>query len=179
MIDTGNLPLYRDLTQRQRGILSAGFGFALGIGLFIFWYASAYSYLGSNPKTCRNCHIMRPQYDSWQRSSHHAAATCVDCHLPHDFIGKYLAKSENGYHHSMGFTLQNFHEPIMIKKRNNEILQRNCVACHKDMIHDLVHGNFRESGPVNCVQCHRTVGHGETAGLGGPDKGETNERKIP
>jgi hypothetical protein len=43
---------------------------------------------------------MQPQYDSWSRSAHHHVAGCVDCHLPHDFIGKYYTKAEHGYRHS-------------------------------------------------------------------------------
>ncbi|HSQ68820.1 MAG TPA: NapC/NirT family cytochrome c, partial [Steroidobacteraceae bacterium] len=99
------------------GILAVLAGILLGIGGYTFLYAGGFSYLSSDPEACMNCHIMRPQFDSWQKGSHHAVAKCVDCHLPHDFVGKYLAKSENGYHHSKGFTLQDFHEPIMIKAK--------------------------------------------------------------
>lgn len=69
---------------------------------------------------------MQPQYDSWQKSSHHAQATCVDCHLPHDFLGKWVDKAENGYNHSRAFTLQDFREPIRINAHNRGILQDNC-----------------------------------------------------
>ena len=112
---------------------------------------------------------MQPQYDSWQKSSHHAVAVCVDCHLPHDFLGKYIAKADNGWHHSKGFTLQDFHEPIMIKAPNARILQDNCLACHEDMVHELVVGVNGPAEEVRCVHCHVTVGHGETTGLGGPE----------
>ena len=60
-------------------------------------YAEGASYFSTNPQSCANCHIMREQYDSWQKASHHANAKCIDCHLPHDFVGKYVAKAENGY----------------------------------------------------------------------------------
>jgi hypothetical protein len=29
---------------------------------------------------CVNRHIMQPQYDSWQKASHHSITTCIDCH---------------------------------------------------------------------------------------------------
>jgi hypothetical protein len=58
--------------------------------------------------------------------------------LPHNFIGKYIAKADNGWHHSKGSTLQNFHAPIMIKAPNAGILQNNCLACHEDLAHQLV-----------------------------------------
>jgi len=154
-------------------------GVLLGVGVYAFHYAHGFSYLSSDPKACANCHIMQPQYDSWQKSSHHAVAKCVDCHLPQDFIGKYVAKTENGWHHSKGFTLQDFHEPIMIKPKNAAILQTNCLGCHGDLVHELVGGVNGEPGEVQCVHCHAGVGHGETAGLGGPERVFEIEGRAP
>jgi cytochrome c nitrite reductase small subunit len=147
-------------------------GALLGLGLFTFHYAEGFSYLSSDPAACVNCHIMRPQYESWLKGSHHAVAKCVDCHLPHDFLGKYIAKAENGYHHSKGFTFQDFHEPIMIKSKNARILQENCLACHGDLVHELVGGVNGDADEVQCVHCHVGVGHGEATGLGGPARGD-------
>lgn len=147
-------------------ILGVCCGVLAGVGFFTFNYAEGLSYLSSDPKACVNCHIMRSEYDSWQKSSHHAAAKCVDCHLPHDLVGKYLAKGLNGYHHSKAFTFQDFHEPVMIKERNSRILQDNCLRCHEDMVHGLVQGAQTEGNPVFCVHCHQSVGHGEPAGMG-------------
>jgi cytochrome c nitrite reductase small subunit len=104
---------------------------------------------------------MRPQYDSWQKSSHRAVATCVDCHLPHSFVAKYLAKAENGWHHSSAFTLQNFREPIRIGPKNAAILQGSCLHCHGRLTAEITHG-----GPMSCVHCHAGVGHGERMGVG-------------
>ena len=101
-------------------------GFLVGLGCYTVYYAEGLSYLSNDPKACVNCHIMRDEYEGWQKASHHAAATCNDCHVPHDLVGKYFAKAENGYHHSKAFTLQDFHEPIMIKETNSAILQQNC-----------------------------------------------------
>lgn len=100
-----------------------------------FRYADGLSYLSSDPAACANCHIMWPQYDSSQKASHKSVAGCVDCHLPHDFVGKCVAKTENGWNRSRAFTLQNFHEPIVINEKQNAILQRNCLECHGDFAH--------------------------------------------
>ena len=151
------------------GLLSVTTGMLLGVGGYTFLYAEGFSYLSSDPEACVNCHIMQPQYDSWQKASHHTVAVCVDCHLPHDFFRKYLAKADNGWHHSKGFTLQNFHEPIMIKGPNARILQENCLLCHEGLVHELVVGVNGPAEEVRCVHCHADVGHGETAGLGGPE----------
>lgn len=140
-----------------------------GIGVTTFRYAEGLSYFSTDPAACANCHIMRPQYDGWQKASHHTVATCVDCHLPHDFIGKYLAKARNGWHHSKGFTMQDFDEPIRIKPPNAAILQDNCLRCHEALVHQItgVAGGGHGGAP-ECVHCHASVGHGERAGLGGP-----------
>lgn len=145
-------------------------GLLVGVGAFTFQYASGFSYFSTDPEACRNCHIMNSQFDSWQKASHHTSALCVDCHLPASGLAKWVAKADNGYHHSKGFTFLDFHEPIMIKERNSRILQNNCLRCHEALVHDIVAGSTSstDDGALRCVHCHRGVGHGETAGLGGP-----------
>ena len=118
--------LRRAVLRGPLALACVAFGVVLGLGLYTFWYARGASYFSADPKACVNCHVMREQYDSWQKASHHAHATCVDCHLPHDFLGKYVAKAENGFWHSLRFTLQDFHEPIQIHAKNSGILERNC-----------------------------------------------------
>lgn len=134
-------------------------GIAAGVGIYTFGYAKGFSYFSSDPRACANCHIMNDEYNAWTKSSHHAVAGCIDCHLPHQTIPKLIAKAENGWNHSKAFTLQNFHEPIMITPRNARILQNNCLNCHQDIVHDIVAGSTTEKNAVQCVHCHRTVGH--------------------
>ncbi|HMG56483.1 MAG TPA: NapC/NirT family cytochrome c, partial [Kofleriaceae bacterium] len=86
--------------------LAIGLGVLLGLAGFTFRYAEGLSYFSTDPRACANCHIMRRQYDGWQKASHHGVATCADCHLPHTLFAKYRAKASNGWHHSKGFTLQ-------------------------------------------------------------------------
>ncbi|WP_404421416.1 cytochrome c nitrite reductase small subunit [Nibricoccus sp. IMCC34717] len=140
----------------------ASLGLFAGVGTYTFYYGQGYSYLSNDPKACVNCHIMREQYDGWQKAAHHAVATCNDCHTPHNLIGKYLSKAENGFWHSKGFTLQDFHEPIMIKPRNSASLQQNCVRCHEQIVSEIAThaGDARQM--LDCVHCHREVGHGPT-----------------
>lgn len=154
---------------RAKLALALSVGALAGMGLTTFRYAEGLSYFSTDPAACANCHIMRPQYDGWQKASHHVSATCVDCHLPADFVGKYLAKARNGWHHSKGFTMQDFDEPIRIKPPNAAILQENCVRCHESLVQQIAGGH---GGSLSCVHCHATVGHGERAGLGGPLRSE-------
>jgi len=134
-------------------------GVALGMGTYTFHYAEGGSYFSNDPKACVNCHIMRDVYESWGQSSHHAAATCNDCHVPHEFIPKYLVKAENGFWHSKGFTLMDFPEPIRIRPTNARVLRENCVACHRDLVNDLL-GHQAAGGERSCIHCHPSVGHG-------------------
>jgi cytochrome c nitrite reductase small subunit len=140
--------------------LAAVAGVVIGVGIFTFHYAEGFSYFSTDPRACVNCHIMRDEYNSWGKASHHSAAKCIDCHLPHDLVPKLIAKADNGWHHSKAFTLQNFHEPIQITPRNAAILQDNCIRCHQDIVHDMVAGKTDQKDMVSCVHCHRSVGHG-------------------
>ncbi len=135
-------------------------GVLLGAGAFTVRYAEGFSYLSSDPKACVNCHIMRDQYDGWQKASHHAVATCNDCHVPHELIPKYLVKAENGFWHSKGFTLQDFHEPILPRPVSSRILQTNCVRCHRDLVNDILGHGPTGNEKTDCVHCHAAVGHG-------------------
>lgn len=137
----------------------AALGMLVGLGLFTFGYAQGTSYFSNDPAACMNCHIMRDQFDNWNRSSHKAVATCNDCHTPHNSaVAKWAVKGLNGFKHSMAFTLGGFAEPIRITSLNATVAQHNCVQCHETMvsqIHASASGEER-----NCVSCHANPGHG-------------------
>ncbi len=139
-------------------VVGVAIGTAAGVGGYTFLYAKGASYLTNRAEACANCHVMREQYESWLKSSHRLAATCNDCHTPHDLIGKYLTKASNGYHHSLAFTSGNFVEPIRIKPHNLEITEKACRHCHEEIVaaidFDPVHDSAR-----SCVRCHDSVGH--------------------
>lgn len=140
-------------------------GVAIGQSAYTFHYGEGLSYFSANPKACVNCHIMDPQFAGWQKGSHHNVAVCIDCHLPHDFLGKYYTKAENGFWHSKGFTLQDFPEPIRLRPVSERVLQHSCLHCHEDFVHDILAAR-PEQEELNCIHCHRTVGHGESVGMG-------------
>ncbi len=141
-------------------LLAILLGVFFGLGFYTFGYGKGISYFSHDPAACANCHIMQDQYSSWQKAPHHASAVCVDCHLPHDFIPKMIAKTDNGWRHSKAFTLQNFHEPIQITPRNAAILQENCLRCHGEFVHAIVPGSTTDQNAIRCVHCHQGVGHG-------------------
>lgn len=154
-------------TAARAGIGKAGvFSIALtvllgvlcGVGLFTFGYGKGASYLSGDPKSCINCHVMQENFDSWQHSSHHRVAVCNDCHLPHHPIGKWVTEADNGFNHSLAFTLDNFRYPIQIKPRNQRVAQGACLHCHEGLVHEMLPA---ESGGdmLACVHCHSDVGH--------------------
>lgn len=139
-------------------LLALALGAAIGIGGFGLVYAKGGSYLTDDPAACANCHVMEEQYAGWRKSPHHTVAVCNDCHTPHNFFGKYLTKALNGYHHSMAFTTQDFHEPIQITPRNAKVLEGACRSCHEDVV-EQIEGPHRGGEEISCVRCHDTVGH--------------------
>lgn len=141
-------------------LVVATVGVAAGVGAFTFRYGEGLSYFSTDPRACANCHIMNDEYASWTKGPHHGSARCVDCHLPHALLPKYLAKADNGYRHSKGFTFMDFHEPIQITRGNARILQHNCERCHEDFVHEILRGPGAGSERAPCVHCHRNVGHG-------------------
>jgi cytochrome c nitrite reductase small subunit len=165
--ESGKATAIADVT-RKRGLFGISIpviasiltGAALGGGVFTFDYAKGTSYLSSASETCANCHVMQEHYDAWVKSTHHNVAKCNDCHAPHDFVGKWFCKGRNGFFHSLAFTTQDFHEPIMINDYNRGVVEANCRYCHSDFTHSIDTGVTSESSePLACIRCHSGVGH--------------------
>jgi cytochrome c nitrite reductase small subunit len=140
-----------------RAILVAMAGAVVGLGTFTFVYADGFSYLGSNPETCANCHVMRDAYEGWNHSSHKTVALCVDCHAPHNVIEKYAVKGINGIKDMVTFTFNIIPEPIHIRPFNQRIVQDQCVYCHRDLVQPMSYEN--SENPTDCLRCHTRIGH--------------------
>ena len=141
-------------------LLVALLGIPAGVGAFTFVYAKGFSYLSTDPRACVNCHVMNPQYDGWLKSGHRHTATCVECHLPHSGLAKWVAKAEHGFRHSAAFTLQNFKEPIEMTPRDRELVRVNCVRCHEGLVQAIADTPGRAHGALDCLHCHSSAGHG-------------------
>lgn len=135
-------------------------GAIVAIGGFTFTYGQGYSYLGSNPQDCSNCHVMRAVYDAWNHSSHKAVAACNDCHTPHDLVGKYAVKAIDGFNHSTAFTLDRVPEPIHIRSLSRGVVLDNCRRCHGEMV-SMIEDSSLPAGELDCLACHAKVGHDE------------------
>jgi cytochrome c nitrite reductase small subunit len=161
-IGSQSTPSPEEPMKKSRGLsifpipvaLAATAGLALGVGAYAFDYAKGASYLGNDPATCANCHVMAGHYAGWQAAPHHRVATCNDCHTPAGPIRKYVVKATNGYHHSMAFTLGGWPDAIRARPGSAAVVEENCRRCHAALVEDVAHG-----GDVACVRCHRSVGH--------------------
>jgi len=142
------------MTRRPWVVLLCALGVPVGLGIFTFFYARGYSYLSANPAVCINCHVMNDQYDAWLKSGHRHSTVCIDCHLPHSGAAKWIAKADQGFRHSLAFTLQNYQEPLQITPADRQIVQDNCLRCHGSIVHELVN---RET--MDCLRCHSNAGH--------------------
>lgn len=148
------------LTKPRLLVAAAVFvvGSLIGVGLFTFIYARGVSYLGNDPATCLNCHVMEPQYDAWIAGTHANVATCNDCHAPHDnILSKYYVKAENGFWHGLRFTTGWYPENIEIRESNRVVTNDACLYCHAEFTSDM--RLTAGSDQVNCTRCHADVGH--------------------
>ncbi len=145
-------------------------GVAVGLLLTSFYISNAASYLSDDSETCINCHVMTPQFATWERSSHKTVAKCNDCHVPHDnIVAKYAFKAKDGMRHATMFTLRMEPQVIRISESGKEAVQQNCIRCHENNIHPvslraLSNKMIHDSERV-CWDCHREIPHGRVNSL--------------
>ena len=146
-------------------------GAMFGLIFYAFYVSNAASYLSDDPETCVNCHIMAPEYSTWQHSSHREHANCNDCHVPHNnVLNKYFFKAKDGMRHAAMFTARLEPQTIFIKEAGQEVVQDNCIRCHSKLITDakllvqtdVFYGHFQDR---QCWECHREVPHGRVNSL--------------
>ena len=128
----------------------------VGVGLYVTDFTA---YLGNNPSTCNNCHVMDAVYESWYHGGHKTWANCNDCHTPHDLIPKYLVKAQSGYHHVTAFMFGNIPDAIRAKDSSRAVVQENCIRCHADTVSTMM--EYSMEFDRYCFECHRNVPHGE------------------
>ena len=147
------------------------FGCIVGLSLFIAQEAEVLSYMGDDPKTCVNCHVMTSEYNSWMHSSHREATTCNSCHVPHNnVVSKYYFKAKDGLYHASVFTLRDEPQVIEMKEASQEVVQENCIRCHMQQVTDVKLSSWLDAHDGNrtsrkCWECHREVPHGRVHGL--------------
>lgn len=146
-------------------------GILVGLGIHLIHISKAASYLSDSPRTCINCHIMNPQFATWERGSHGRVANCNDCHVPHDnFFHTYYFKAQDGIRHASIFTLRREPQVIQIKEAGKKAVQGNCVRCHSNSIHPVAlralnQRSVEDQTEKYCWDCHRETPHGRVNSL--------------
>ncbi len=158
----------RTLGRVLPAVLAVLIGVFGGLGTYTFNFARGLSYFSNDPQACTNCHVMNDYYDSWEKSGHAHVAVCNDCHTPHTLVAKLITKADNGWNHSLKFTLRTYEKaPIVIREVNAERLRHNCIGCHDTFLTDVRGSailNAGHGGPgsedLDCLRCHSDAGHG-------------------
>jgi cytochrome c nitrite reductase small subunit len=136
----------------------------IGVGMYVTDFTV---YLGSNPSTCNNCHVMDAVYEGWYHGGHHLVAVCADCHTPHALIPKYWVKATTGLRHVYMFSTGQIPDAIRALPSTDAMIQENCIRCHADTVEEIVMGaqpfDAAQGKPFDryCWDCHRSVAHGE------------------
>ncbi len=157
--------------QSWRLPVAISLGVLVGLGIYMYKASNAISYLSDDPETCINCHVMVPQYATWNHSSHREHATCNDCHVPHNnALSKYAFKAQDGLRHATWFTMRWEPEVIKIKEAGIEVVQNNCKRCHANVNENVATSKVSledvhaDNGKL-CWECHREVPHGRVHSL--------------
>ncbi len=139
------------------------------LACYTFYHAKGFSYFSDAPEACNNCHIMNEVYSDYLSAPHsqkiagQPRATCNDCHLPHNFVSKWIAKAQSGVGHAYAFTFKLDDLPINLSANasSKEIVQDNCVRCHIEYAQNAVNPTTipGHNNALSCVSCHESAGH--------------------
>lgn len=159
-------------------------GIFVGITIHVLNISNAASYLSDDPKTCVNCHVMYPEYATWEKGSHGRVTTCNDCHVPQDnIVRKYMFKASDGLRHASMFTFRMEPQVIKIKDAGRAVVQENCIRCHSNYLHPVAlrsmgAKSIYEDNDGVCWDCHRETPHGKVHSLSSAENIIRPELKV-
>lgn len=166
----------RELFSDKRKILKFTI---IVVGIFVFTLLAVIgmTYATSVPKFCSTCHIMKPEYATWEASSH-SQVSCVQCHVDSGLTNalkhKVVATKE-----LYKYLTKTYELPIQMTE---QLPDSRCLECHSvkrkvsPSYPDLYIPHERHSEKdVSCVKCHQGVAHGKIASRGMTMGGNFNE----
>lgn len=134
--------------------------FIIGGGIYTFVNAEGFMMMTDKPEACSQCHIMTEVYDSFSKGDHANRASCVDCHLPHDFMGYWSKKAYHGLKHGFFFTLVDNPANLKAADMTHDDVNNSCAYCHSSMAANAINPTFNaHTEQLDCLSCHRGVGH--------------------
>lgn len=122
------------------------------------------SYYTSRDTFCGSCHIMKPYYSTWTKSTH-ARVSCVSCHNGSGPIGWVASKSALFRQVVVAIVFR----PDKVKEEGN-IPNSYCITCHAehrkittgaDLKLPARHHKMKDN-PFECVDCHKMLVHSKT-----------------
>lgn len=140
-----------------------GFTFAAlaGIGLVaLIAGGAAFQWVNEQPWFCNSCHEMGFHYQSWEVSTHAAAAECLDCHASPGLAG-FIEEKARGAEQLVAHFTGDYPVPIQILVR---VRNEQCLACHPDAASlpdpsvDARH-DVHLADRVLCADCHSRIVH--------------------
>lgn len=139
------------------------------MGFYTFYNAKGISYFSDSSESCNNCHVMNEVYNDYLAGAHSKKiagkprASCMDCHLPHNFVDKWIAKAQSGINHAYAFTFKLDELPtnLSANAKSKQMVQDNCIRCHGEFAAAAVNAstNPHADSSLSCVSCHNSVGH--------------------
>jgi cytochrome c nitrite reductase small subunit len=155
------LDLSRTEDKLKLGILTTG------ILLFAVIGAAGALRLTMSPSFCVKCHVMTPEYVTWQASSH-VQIPCTSCHIKPG-LGNLVAHKISAGRELLLYYTGTYSRPI---KMRHKLPDEVCTQCHStyrsytpsgDLI--IPHDKHAEK-KVLCVECHSGVAHGNIVARG-------------
>ncbi len=134
---------------------------ALGILILVvllLWGINSYI---SSSLMCKSCHIIKPYYLSWQKSTH-SDISCLQCHTRLGFKNMIL------YRFSSLKNFVTYYTTGKLKKRIYRLPSQICTNCHVlerkvtprgDLI--IPHAKHAQIEGVICLDCHKNLVHGK------------------
>lgn len=113
------------------------------------------------PQFCAKCHVMAPEYYTWEASSH-AQVPCTRCHIKPGLGNLVIHKISAIKEVTLYFT-GTYDRPI---KMSGKIIDGVCTQCHSPYrgitpSGDLIIPHDKHAAKkVQCVECHSGVAHG-------------------
>lgn len=117
--------------------------------------AAAALVVTAQPVFCQTCHLMKTRYVSWERSTHHPEADCLDCHAEPGLWGELKAHINGARYVYVLFTGR---PEVILRAR---VPSGTCIQCHDLNEIDQERGAIaaahrdHQSAGVGCEVCHK------------------------
>lgn len=144
----------------------------MGSGVFIVIIAFFTYNKARSPDFCISCHVMKPEYYTWQASSH-SKFDCVDCHVGVNFKKGFKAGAKNLADDGLGiakntfsYFTNNYMLPVQMIFSVEDYM---CLKCHSEDREASAAGDLiiphsvHKKKDVSCAECHSSVAHGDIA----------------